>query len=140
MKRKVISQADLSQHLDEVRAVCWQCRDEAREAYFAMKRTADTMERSLLDFCNKHFKETIVIPFVDDDDTCAINERCGELVIDTIDAVKVNFEGGKAVNITCETDNGEDVMTHYSYYDTIAILQRCAEALVIICEDGNDDE
>lgn len=140
MKRKVISQADLSQHLDEVRAVCWQCRDEAREAYFAMKRTADTMERSLLDFCNKHFKETIVIPFVDDDDTCAINERCGELVIDTIDAVKVNFEGGKAVNITCETDNGEDVMTHYSYYNTIAILQRCAEALVIICEDGNDDE
>lgn len=140
MERKVISQADLSQHLDEVKVMCWQCHDEARGAYFAMKSAADTMEKSLLDFCNKHFKETVVIPFVGDDDTCAINERCGELAIDTIDAVKVNFEGGKAVNITCETDNGEDVMTHYSYYDTIAILQRCAETLMIICEDGNDDE
>ena len=139
MKRKVISRADLSQHLDEVRVVCWQCHDEARDAYFAMKRAADTMEKSLLDFCNKHFKESVVIPFVGDDDTYAINERYGELAIDAINAVKVNFVGGKAFNIICETDNGEDVMTHYSYYDIIAILQRCADALMTICKDGGDE-
>lgn len=140
MERKVISQADLSQHFDEVRVVHQTCCDEAREAYFVMKRTADTMEKSLLDFCNKHFNETVVIPFVGDDESNAVNERYGELVVDTINAVKVNFEGGKAANITCETNNGEDVITHYSYYDTIDILGRCADALMTICEDGNDDE
>lgn len=139
MKRKVISQADLSQHFDEVRVVCRTCHDEAREAYFAMKRAADTMEKSILDFCNKHFNETVVIPFIDDDETYAINERYGEIVVDMVTAVKVNFEGGKAVGITCETDNGEDVITHYSYYDMIYILGRCADALMAICEDGDDE-